>query len=242
MEIWSSHEHGMFKVPGAWSGVSSFMPQKAHTGTFEHLRTKAGHVVGNMTALVTTFKGEPLQDMLPIIGSASNFAIPGACQAESDLRFFFLLLKNYLPDTERMKENLLTEFSGSPDLQARLVREKGYGLRRAHKIVATMVRLARDRQILPKGLTSELLDEAARMCGEPEPGLETEKIVEDMTFVSFLEKHCNTGDPCPVEGKRMIADRRKTLAGFEAEQQTRRQAVDNSKEKLRKAIEDILSE
>jgi argininosuccinate lyase len=242
MEIWSSHEHGTFKVPGAWSGVSSFMPQKAHTGTFEHLRTKAGHVVGNMISVVTTFKGEPLQDVLTVLACASNFTIPGACQAESDMRFFLLLLKNYIPDEERMMQNLLTEFSGSPDLQRRMVREKGYGLRRAHKIVATMVGLARDRQILPKELTGELLDEAARMCGEEKPGLETKKIVDDMTFVSFLENHCNTGDPCPAEGDRMIADRKQTLDALKSAQSARKEAIQSSKAALSKAIEEILAE
>lgn len=242
MEIWSTHEVGTFQIDGAWCGVSSFMPQKAHTGTFEHIRTKAGDIFGRLSGAVATFKGEPFQDVLTILNSARTFAIPGACQLESDLRFFLHVFRNYEPDKDRMLANLLSEFSGSVDLKARLVRDYGYGLRRAHRICATMVKLARDRGVEPADVDTALVDEAARICGQPEPHLPTDEIVEDLTFARFLERHCNTGDPCPSESERMIAARRSRLADLHDAQEARKRHMAGAGEKLRREMEAILEE
>jgi argininosuccinate lyase len=217
------------------------MPQKSHTGTFEQVRTKTAAIVGSMMGLITAYQGEPFQDVLPVLDSSPRFALPATCEAESQIEFVRHLLNAFHPRPERMKQNMLSQFSGAPDLQAYLVREHGYGLRRAHKIVATMVRLARERSILPTDLTGTLLDEAAQLTEEPAPGVDTATVVDYMTFKGFFDRHCSTGDPCACESKRMITGRREKLARLESEQSGRREQVERSRIRLAEEMDAILN-
>ena len=57
--IWSTTEFGWAKVADAYSTGSSIMPQKKNPDMAELARGKAGRLVGNLTALLTTLKGLP---------------------------------------------------------------------------------------------------------------------------------------------------------------------------------------
>lgn len=240
-EMWSTHDLGMCDLEPKWRGVSSFMPQKSHTGTFEQVRTKTAMIVGSMMGLVTAYKGEPFQDVLPILDSSPRFAIPATCQAESQLEFFRHLLNAFHPNPARMKENMLNQFSGAPEIQRHLVLECGYGLRRAHKVVATMVRNARARGIKPAALTGEMLDEAATMVEEPVPGVATDDVRRLMTLEGFFETHCGIGDPCPSESERLIDGRRNKLRRLADQQDRRKQQIRDARRRLKAEMDAILN-
>ena len=57
--IWATTEFGWAKVSDAYSTGSSIMPQKKNPDMAELARGKAGRLVGNLTALLTTLKGLP---------------------------------------------------------------------------------------------------------------------------------------------------------------------------------------
>jgi len=57
--IWATTEFGWAKVADAYSTGSSIMPQKKNPDMAELARGKAGRLVGNLTALLTTLKGLP---------------------------------------------------------------------------------------------------------------------------------------------------------------------------------------
>jgi argininosuccinate lyase len=57
--IWASTEFGWAQVADAYSTGSSIMPQKKNPDMAELARGKAGRLVGNLTALLTTLKGLP---------------------------------------------------------------------------------------------------------------------------------------------------------------------------------------
>ncbi len=57
--IWATTEYGWAKVADAYSTGSSIMPQKKNPDMAELARGKAGRLVGNLTALLTTLKGLP---------------------------------------------------------------------------------------------------------------------------------------------------------------------------------------
>ncbi len=122
-----------------------------------------------------------------------------------------------------------------------MTREKGYGMRQAHRITAIMVRIAREhRKLKPYELTSEMLNEAARVSNDPEPHLTTEEIREIMDPVKFIERHNNTGDPNPKETIRMVKIRRNQLKESEQQQGLRRERVEKGFNKLRIEIDNIL--
>ncbi len=138
------------------------MPQKANAGNqFERIRIATNDVLGQMTTALFSFKNEPVQDVLPVY-RADQYALQGLCHLEKALGLFRHILPKVTPRKERMWQLLREGYSGAPDLAITLIRNKGFGGRCAHRIVATMVRIARGRGIKPYACTGTLLDEAAR--------------------------------------------------------------------------------
>jgi argininosuccinate lyase len=58
--IYSSREFGFVEVAEAYATGSSLMPQKKNADSLELIRGKTGRVVGDLTGLLTTLKGQPL--------------------------------------------------------------------------------------------------------------------------------------------------------------------------------------
>jgi argininosuccinate lyase len=127
-------------------------------------------------------------------------------------------------------------------LAVKLIRDKGYGGRRAHRICATFVRIARERGIKPYETTGELLDEAARIADEDAPGLSTEEVREQLDPVEFIERHNNLGDPAPEESRRMIRLRRETLAEANKRHTQRQARIDEAAKKLAAEVAAIVGD
>ncbi len=58
--IYSSREFGFIELADAYTTGSSLMPQKKNPDSLELIRGKSGRVVGALTGLLTTLKGQPL--------------------------------------------------------------------------------------------------------------------------------------------------------------------------------------
>ena len=238
--IWAMEEIRMIKVPPAWCGVSSMMPQKAIPGSqLERIRIEACNVLGETITGVVACKGEPHGDMLPIYEGYRG-ALRGLCHAEKALGFYSALLPAIKPDKERMLQLTREGFSATPDLAVMLIRDKGYGGRRAHRICATFVRLARERGIMPFETTGALLDEAARMVEEDPPGLSTEQVREQLDPVAFIKRHNNLGDPAPQESRRMIRLRRTALAEAKTRHDQRLTRLEKAAKRLDDQVAAIL--
>jgi argininosuccinate lyase len=223
--LWMTEEWNIMTTPPAWRGVSSFMPQKAHPGShFERIRMQCNEVIGQMQVCMMAFKNEPIQDVLPVYQSEKQ-VIKGLAYLEGALGLFHSVLPHIRPNRERMRQLLREGFSGAPDLAITLIRRKGYGGRVAHRICATMVRIARERGIKPYECTATLLKEAARISADPEPDVTDEEVQEAMGLESFFEKHDNLGDPNPAETTRLIQVRLDDLERSRQRQRQRRQKV-----------------
>ncbi|MFW6336842.1 MAG: lyase family protein [Phycisphaeraceae bacterium] len=225
--IWALEEMGMIEVAPEWQGLSSFMPQKAHSGMFENVRVACDEVIGEMMKTAITYKGESIQDVLTVF-KAPKYVHSSTGWTVQALGFFRRLVRSATVHTTRMEQIVRDGYSGAPDLAILLIREKNYGGRQAHRICSNFVRLARERGIHPSHTTAALLDEAAGVTEEPAPHLTDEQVRSAMTFERFFETHCNKGDPCPSETRRMVAERREQLDAL-------RQAQTQRREKLRYA-------
>ncbi len=240
--IWSMEEIRMIRVPPEWCGVSSMMPQKAIPGSqLERIRIEACNVIGETVTGVVSCKGEPHGDMLPIYEGYRG-ALRAMCHAEKALGNYASILPAMEPDKKRMLHLAREGFSATPDLAVKLIRDKGYGGRRAHRICATFVRIARQRGIKPYETTGELLDEAARLADEDPPGLSTEEVRRQLDPVEFIKRHDNLGDPAPRESLRMIEIRRKTLAEAAKRHAERLARIDKAAKKLEAEVAAILGE
>jgi argininosuccinate lyase len=239
--IWSLEEIDNLQAAPEWLGVSSFMPQKAHTGgMFENIRIACDEVIGGMMTTVVTFKGESIQDVLPVYKSPT-YVLKGTLEARKALGLFRHVVGTARINTERMEEIVRNGYSGAPDLALHLIREHGYGGRRAHRICCHFVRLARERGIHPAQTTGKLLDEAARIGDEPEPKLSTDVVRDCMTFKHFFETHNNPGDAHPDQTRRLAAERRDALQALRDAQAGRRQRIAAGQARLTATIEEILS-
>jgi len=240
--IWAMEEVMMVHVAGPWRGVSSMMPQKAIPGSqFERIRIEATQVISKMVAGVVANKGEPHEDMLPIY-MAWRGAVEAMCHAEKAIGFFNGLAPETKPDRQRMLQYAREGYSATPDLAVKLIRDKGVGGRRAHRICATFVRIARERGVQACDATGELLDEAARFVQEEPPGLSTEKVRDALDPVKFLERHTNVGDPAPLESLRLIARRRKALADAAQRHTARLDRIRQAEQRLDAEVAAVLKE
>ena len=238
--VWVLEELDLFIMPPQWRGVSSFMPQKANAGNmFEYIRIECDNVIGRMMTATLTFKGEPIQDILPVY-HAPQHALDGLCRAEKTLGLFASVMPCIEPNKEALWQVVRNGFSGAPDLAIKLIRDKGYGARQAHRICCNFVRVARERGIKPYDTTGELLDEAARISDEPEPHLPTDEVQDAMGLESFLDKHCNVGDPCPSETRRMVGLRRTALDDARARQAERKARIEQANARLAAEIQAIV--
>ncbi len=242
MNVWVTEEWDLFDVDMAWRGVSSFMPHKANAGNrFENIRENCNRVLGEMQTCLFSFKNEPLQDILPVY-KADRYVRSGLAELEAGLGIFRHLLPSVRPRPDRMWELVREGYSGAVDLAIRIVKERDFGGRCAHRICCTMVRMARERGIEPWECTGALLDEAARISGDPEPHLSDEGVLHDMSLEHFQEGPCNLGDPKPDETRRLVAKRREALADARSRQQGRRDRISAAMTRLQVEIDAIMEE
>jgi len=239
--IWGADDCGLIRLPGRLLGISSLMPQKAHPGsTFERIRINADHVIGKMVTGVVACKGEPLTDVLPIY-EAWKQAGEALSETEASLDRWADIIASVQPQKEKMLQHTRDGFSCVPDLAVKLIREKGYGGRRAHRICAVFVYLARKSNLKPYQTTGALLDEAAVVANETPPGLSTEEIREMLDPVKFLQRHNNVGDPNPAETLRLIGVRRAQLEQLGRRQADRRTRLKQANDRLNAEIAAVIA-
>jgi len=237
--IWALDEVDMIRSQPGMCGVSSFMPQKCDSGSaYEKVRIYASEIIGETTKAITLLKGEPHMDVLPAL-SGPNYACAGMNSARRCFRLFRYCLDKVVLQKERMLEIVKEGYSCATELAAYLVREKGYGGRRAHSIVATMVRQARQRGLKAYECTGEMLDEAAAYLDQNKPGLDTATVQKCFDPVAFIHSHSHLGGTAPKENKRLLEDRRKALDAARKRHQQRLKRRQDGLARLDKEAEEI---
>lgn len=155
--LFGSKEFGFVRLSDGFSTGSSLMPQKRNPDVAELVRGKSGRLTGNLVSLLTVLKGLPTgynrdlqedkgmlfdsMDTLTIVLPAIEGAIRGA-------EF----------QTDHIEAALDPQLLAT-DLADYLVRS-GVPFRKAHEVVATIVRRAEDQGIPVDQLSLEVFQEA----------------------------------------------------------------------------------
>jgi argininosuccinate lyase len=240
MNIWGLEEVDMLKTDPAWCGVSSMMPNKCIPGTlFERARIEAVYVAGQMMQGVMFNKGEPHGDMLPML-ELPKIALKAMAHALVCVGYYNGMLKNVSPQKDKMLEYVREGYSCTSEVVTHMVRELDYGPRRAHRIVATFVRMARERGLKAYKSTGELLDEAARFADEKPPEIDTQTLRRLLDPEEFIKSHNNTGGTAPEEANRMLSDRRRELDEVRERQQQRKARLQSGEDMLHREIKEIM--
>jgi argininosuccinate lyase len=135
--LWASHEFGWAEIDDAYATGSSIMPQKKNPDVAELARGKAGRLIGDLTALLTTLKGLPLtynrdlqEDKEPVFDAVDTLllVLPAMAGLVSTLRIH----------AQRLARFATTGFALATDLAELLVR-RGVPFRDAHEVVGHLV-------------------------------------------------------------------------------------------------------
>jgi argininosuccinate lyase len=161
--LWSSAEFGFCELPDAWSSGSSIMPQKKNPDAAELLRAKAPRVVGHlgafhgvMHALPLTYNKDLQEDKEHLFDAADTLelTLAAATGMIAGVRF----------DRERMREAASDELIAATDIADLLVR-LGMPFRKAHGVVAGLVRTALDSGRPLSQLSAEELASHSELLG-----------------------------------------------------------------------------
>ena len=167
--LWSSAEFGFCELPDAWSSGSSIMPQKKNPDAAELLRAKAPRVAAHLAAMHGVLHALPLaynkdlqEDKEHVFDSVDSLelALAAATGMVEGVRF----------DRERMADAASDELIAATDVADLLVRH-GVPFRKAHGIVAGLVRSALDSGRPLSQLTSEELGAHSAVLAEREQEL-----------------------------------------------------------------------
>ena len=136
--LWTSAQFDFVRLPDRFCTGSSIMPQKKNPDVPELVRGKSGRATGNLVALLTLMKGQPLtynkdnqEDKEPLFDSADTLI---GC-----LRAFADMIPAIEPRPDVMREAALRGFSTATDLADYLV-GRGLAFRDAHEIVGKAVK------------------------------------------------------------------------------------------------------
>jgi argininosuccinate lyase len=147
--LFGSKEFGFVRLSDGFSTGSSLMPQKRNPDVAELVRGKAGRLVGNLVSLLTVLKGLPTgynrdlqEDKETLFDSVDTLMVvlPAVEGAVASAEF----------QSGRIEAALDTQLLAT-DLADYLVRT-GVPFRKAHEAVATVVRVAEERDVAVDGL------------------------------------------------------------------------------------------
>jgi len=135
--LWSSAQFDFIELGDRFCTGSSIMPQKKNPDVPELVRGKTGRINGNLVALLTLMKGQPLaynkdnqEDKEPLFDTVDN--------VKGSLRVFADMVPTINVKADNMRTAALKGFATATDLADYLV-GKGVAFRDAHEIVGKAV-------------------------------------------------------------------------------------------------------
>jgi len=163
--LWSSPGFGFIRLADRFCTGSSIMPQKKNPDVPELVRGKSGRVFGDLVALLTIMKGQPLaynkdnqEDKEPVFDIADTLLPTLVILTD-------MVGGGIEVDAARMRAAAATGFATATDLADYLVR-KGVAFRDAHEAVAKAVRHAEGAHVDLAQLPLDALQRFSPLIGD----------------------------------------------------------------------------
>lgn len=179
--LWSSDEFGFVTLHDSYTTGSSMLPHKKNPDIAELARAKTGRLNGHLVAVLTALKGLPLaynrdlqEDKEPLFDAVD--------QVTSALEALSGLVATLSFNVGRMREAADGQAAAAVDLAEWLV-ERGMAFRKAHGVVAALVRESVERGVA--------LDEL--VAAHPALGDEAVTLLEAGTAVARRKSPGGTG-------------------------------------------------
>ncbi len=144
--IWSSAEFNFVTLSDKFTTGSSIMPQKRNPDAAELIRAKIGRIIGAFNGLATVMKGLPLayskdmqEDKEMAFDALDNFSLALAAMTG--------MIKDLVPNEEKLHQAAGGGFSTATDLADWLVRVLNMPFRQAHHVTGAIVAKAESQNI-----------------------------------------------------------------------------------------------
>jgi argininosuccinate lyase len=200
--IWMSPRFAFVDLADRFCTGSSIMPQKKNPDVPELIRGKTGRVNGNLVALLTLMKGQPLaynkdnqEDKEPLFDTVDTVA--------ASLRVFGEMLGGIKVNAEAMRKAALEGYATATDLADYLVK-KGLPFREAHEAVAQAVRFAEEGGRDLAALKLAELQQFSKLIAND--------VFAALTLDGALKARSHIGGTAPARVKAAIAKGRKSIA------------------------------
>jgi argininosuccinate lyase len=198
--LWSSPRFSFVDIADRFCTGSSIMPQKKNPDVPELVRGKSGRVYGNLMALLTLMKGQPLaynkdnqEDKEPLFDTADTLLVT--------LEIYADMMRGITVKKENMRQAASEGFATATDLADYLVK-KGMPFRDAHEVVALAVRHAVDKEVDLSDLSLVTLQQFASEIGDD--------VYTVLTLEGSLNSRNHIGGTAPQQVKAAI-ERAKNL-------------------------------
>jgi argininosuccinate lyase len=208
------------------------MPQKKNPITLEHIKAKAGHLLGALTSTLAVQKGVNFMHCRDM-GEAVAPLWEALQQAQGVLHLTRRTVLGLRVNTALMLERATQDFSTATELADVLVREKDLPFRVAHGIVASLVTRVLQEGLPWRAVTSTMIDECALQAIGQALFLSAEQVDRALDPLRNLAGKHAAGSPSAPETEQLIsrardqlARQQRLVAAWQARHQQARQALD----------------
>ena len=200
--LWMNPRFGFIELADRFCTGSSIMPQKKNPDVAELIRGKTGRVNGDLVALLTLMKAQPLaynkdnqEDKEPLFDAVDTLS--------ASLHVFTEMLGGIKVNADAMRKAAQEGHATATDFADYLVR-KGVPFRKAHEVVAQVVRFA-------EGRGCDLADLKLPELRQFSPLVE-EDVFATLTLDGALKARSHIGGTAPARVKAAIAKAKKSLS------------------------------
>ena len=196
MVLWMSAQFQFVDLPDAFCTGSSIMPQKKNPDVAELVRGKTGRANGNLMALLTLMKGQPLtynkdnqEDKEPLFDSIDTWLFSA--------RAFADMLPAMKVNQTAMRDAAIKGFSTATDLADWLVKQ-GMAFRDAHEVVGKAVKYGVDNNMDLGDMSLETLQGFSDKINA--------SVFDVLTLEGSVNSRDHAGGTAPVQVKRAVAN------------------------------------
>ena len=198
--LWTSAEFGFAELADEHATGSSIMPQKKNPDVAELVRGRAGRIIGDLVAVLTTLKGLPLAYDSDL--QEQRVPLYDATEVAPALDTLALVVRGLRFDRDAMRRATERGMLGATDLADHLAR-RGVPFREAHAIVG---RLVRERLSAGKDLVGLTLDELRRHDPRFEPSA-----LDEIRAERSLAARASPGGTAPVRVREALDEAARAL-------------------------------